>query len=198
VRLLAIARLARQKGIACAVAALAQSRSQAVLRIVGDGPERPALERAAVSLGVADRIEFKGWAARSELLGHYQWADQFVLPSIAEGMPTVVTEALAVGLPVVATDVFGIRDVIEPGRNGFIVPPGEPTALAHAIDALAGSPERLRLMCDHSRQMVLDHRWENVAQQYHSALLSATQSMSLQRNIYKPKSQSSRSGGRLH
>ncbi|MBI3970782.1 MAG: glycosyltransferase [Chloroflexi bacterium] len=172
-RLLAVGRLAQQKRFDTALAALALSRRAVVLRLVGDGPERAELERLTRALRIADRVEFAGWAARAELLAHYQWADALVLPSAAEGMSNVVLEALACGLPVVASDVIGNRDLIENEHNGYLVAQGDPGMYAEAIDRLAGQPRLVRQLGQRARSTAEDFRWENVAEQYRRVLVAA-------------------------
>lgn len=165
-RLLCVGRLAGQKCFHSVIDALAKSRSSAVLRFVGDGPERPALEQQAAALGLTERVEFAGWAERAELPAHYRWADALVLPSFAEGMSNVVLEALASGLPVVASDVYGNRDLITSEHNGLLVPPAEASAIAASIDRLASNPNLVRTMGNHSREAALAWSWESVAEQY--------------------------------
>jgi glycosyltransferase involved in cell wall biosynthesis len=172
-RLLYVGRLARQKGIDHLLTALARSRSSACLRVVGDGPERARLERAAEVLALAGRVQFVGWSRRSDLLGHYHWADVFILPSLDEGMPNVVLEAQAAGLPVVGTAVAGTRDLIEPGHTGCLVPPSDPDALASTIDMLDGDADLVRALGKNSRDAALGRRWEGVAERYRWALASA-------------------------
>lgn len=172
-RLLCVGRLAKQKCFHSAIDGLAKSRSSAVLRFVGDGPERPALGQQAASLGLAQRVEFAGWVERSDLPSHYHWADALVLPSFAEGMANVVLEALASGLPVIASDVYGNRDLVTSGRNGLLVQPADADAIAVAIDQLADDPEQVRSMGEHSREVALAWSWESVAEQYRRALTLA-------------------------
>ncbi|MGH7863218.1 MAG: glycosyltransferase, partial [Candidatus Dormibacteraceae bacterium] len=114
-RLLCVGRLVRQKGITYLLEALKQCETSTTLRVVGDGPEGPSLKRQAGAAGLDQRVEFVGWASRSELPAHYQWADVFVLPSFEEGMPNVILEAMASGLPIIATDVYGNHGLVEPG-----------------------------------------------------------------------------------
>jgi glycosyltransferase involved in cell wall biosynthesis len=169
-RLLSVGRLVRQKGLAYAIAALAQSQTSAVLRIVGDGPERPALERQTAALGLGHRVEFTGWAERAALPAHYQWADALLLPSLEEGMANVLLEALASGLPAVASDIYGNRELVEPGHNGFLVPPEDPAAIASAISALAGDTALVRGLGENSRQAALALSWTSVAHGYRSRM----------------------------
>ncbi|GBC84991.1 N-acetyl-alpha-D-glucosaminyl L-malate synthase [bacterium HR11] len=91
------------------------------LVVVGDGPERPRLERLAGSLGVSDRVYFAGRRSREETLGLMAACDLFVLNSTHEGLPHVVLEAMALGLPVVATAVGGTPEVVRDGETGVLV-----------------------------------------------------------------------------
>lgn len=109
------------------------------LAVIGDGELRPALERMAREIGVADRTHFTGWwydmaAALDDL-------DVVVLSSRNEGTPVALIEASAAGRPVVATDVGGVRHVVDDGRTGWLCPPGDPLALAELLQKLAQSPE---------------------------------------------------------
>lgn len=173
-RLLCVGRLVRQKGTAYLLRALAELRTPAVLRVVGDGPERPALESLTDSLGLRHRVEFCGWTARQELPFHYQWADIFTLPSFEEGMPNVILEALAAGLPIIATDVAGSQELVVPGQNGLLAPAGNVAGLVAAIDQLGANASKLREMGAASRLAALGRRWETVAEQYHVALVAAS------------------------
>lgn len=103
--------------------------------LVGDGIERSNLERQVAQLGVADRVTFLGHRTDvGRLLPEF---DIFVLPSLSEGMPNAVLEAMAAGVPVVATDVGGVPEVVEQERTGLLVPPGNAGALAAALVRLA-------------------------------------------------------------
>lgn len=112
------------------------------LVVVGDGPERPALEALAGSLGLADRVEFTGY--HQDVAPFYAKFDIFALSSDTEQMPLSVIEAMASGLPVVSTAVGDIRLMVAPENADFIVPVDEAT-LAGALAALGGDREaRLR------------------------------------------------------
>lgn len=106
------------------------------LKIVGDGPERQALETLARELGLADRTEFLGMLPREKVLSEIlPGADVFVNPSLQEGLPTTVVEAAASGCCIVATDVGGTREIAAEGPNFRLVPAGDEVALAAALEA---------------------------------------------------------------
>lgn len=104
---------------------------QAVFLLIGDGDLRPALEREARNRGVADRVIFAGW--RNDVIDLLYALDLFVLPSLWEGLPLSVLEAMAAARPVVATAVDGTAEVIQNEVDGLLVPPANPTALSQAI-----------------------------------------------------------------
>ena len=142
-RIVTVANLRREKNheaLIAAAALLASSRPELRYRIVGDGPRRAELEALARARGVADRIEFLGH--QEDVPSLLAGADLFVLPSRSEAFPNGAIEAMAAGLPVVASDVGGLRDLIDDGRTGLLVPPANPEALAAAIESLVADPAR--------------------------------------------------------
>jgi glycosyltransferase involved in cell wall biosynthesis len=92
------------------------------LVVVGDGPERPRLERIAQELGVSGRVYFAGQRSKKETLSLMAACDLFVLNSTYEGLPHTVLEAMALGLPVIATAVGGTPEVVQDGETGLLVP----------------------------------------------------------------------------
>lgn len=130
---LTIARLDEQKGLKYLLQA-AQSVPEAVFILVGDGPERSTLEAQARSLGVDGRVVFLGHRRDiPELLAN---CDLFVLPSLFEGLPVSVLEAMASGKPVIASNIGGTDEAVVHGVSGLLVPPGDAAALAAAIQKL--------------------------------------------------------------
>ena len=125
-------RLGPQKALGTALEALVDV-PDATLTVVGDGPERAALERLARELGLDGRVSFLGSMARGQVLRLFRAADASVLSSAWENVPHTVVEALAVGCPVIATAVGGVPEVVRDGENGLLVPPGDPGALGAAI-----------------------------------------------------------------
>ena len=115
--------------------------------IVGSGPEGPALRRQVDRLGLDDRVELREPPpGRMDAAGSMWAFDALVLPSRLEGFPVTVLEAMFAGLPVIATDVGSVREQIEPGVTGWIVPPEDPPALAAAIAEVAADLPRAREM----------------------------------------------------
>lgn len=103
------------------------------LAIIGDGPERENLKALSLNLGLNNRVFFFGQVDHSMIWNYLQRAEVFVLPSLSEGTPRAILEAMACGLPIVATNVGGIPEVITDGVNGFLVTPRDEKALAKAI-----------------------------------------------------------------
>lgn len=115
---------------------------RAQLFLVGDGPERDGLERLMNQLEIQDRVRFLG--SRSDVPSLLLAADLFVFPSRTEGLPNALLEAMAAGLPIVTADVAGCRDLIEHHRTGWLVPFGNPAALAGAMAELLRNREFAR------------------------------------------------------
>ncbi|NJC70269.1 glycosyltransferase [Planosporangium thailandense] len=134
---LCVANLRSGKGHPYLIEAAAALRGRGLdftLALAGDGPERPALEELAARHGVDAR--FLG--ARTDVPRLLADADVFVLPSLSEGLPNAVMEAMAAGRPVVATDVGGTGELLR-GR-GVLVPPGDAAALADGLERLLADP----------------------------------------------------------
>ena len=139
-------RLTRQKALGLALEALAAS-GEVSLVIAGEGDEAPALERRAAELGLGERVRFLGPQPRERVLELFRAADAALLSSSWENFPHTVVEALAVGTPVLATATGGVSEVVRHERNGLLVEPGNPAALADAVRrffADEGLRERLR------------------------------------------------------
>lgn len=139
-RLLYVGRLVPIKGLDDLVEAVARLRDRGydvTLDIIGDGKSRPDIEHTVTAAGLDDVVTFHGFVPFGpKLFKMYQNSDVFVLPSYSEGFPNVILEALANGVPVVTTRVGGIDSIVEDGRNGVLIPAGEPDAIVTAIDRL--------------------------------------------------------------
>lgn len=116
-------------------------REDLLLCIVGDGPQRQALEARAGSLGIASRVRFAG--NQRDVAPWLQAMDLFCLPSYAnEGVPQALAQAMACALPVISTPVGSIDELVADGRTGVLVPPSDPPALRRAIVALLDDAPR--------------------------------------------------------
>ena len=116
----------------------------------------------AKDYGVSDQCLFLGLRPNAELPNLYAVMDLLVLPSLFEGMPRVVIEAAAMGVPAVVTNVKGNREVVEHGRNGLLVPLGDPQALADAIIDLLTNPEKAKCMGEEAYRMARERFDERV------------------------------------
>lgn len=122
------------------------------LVVAGDGPDRAALEAAAASTPMAGRIRFPGNVM--DLGALMAASDAFVLPSLWEGLPLVLLEAMARGLPVIGNRIPGITDVITEGRDGLLAAPGDAEDLAGAMKALLHDVELCRSCGEQARATV--------------------------------------------
>ncbi|MFV0493262.1 MAG: glycosyltransferase, partial [Pseudorhodobacter sp.] len=141
--LVAIGRLAEQKGFSLLIDAMALAAPKLPdlrLTLLGDGPLRPVLEAGIAARGLGDVIHLAGWADEAVVRATLDTAQALILPSFAEGLPMVVMEAMAAGRPVIATAIAGIPELVHNGREGWVVPAGDAAALADAILALAETP----------------------------------------------------------
>ncbi|MEG6513896.1 glycosyltransferase family 4 protein [Desulforamulus ruminis] len=150
-----IARLAPQKGVSYFLKAASLLKDYQVnFLVVGDGPLREELEQEAAELGLKNRVTFAG--RRENIPEILATLDIFVLPSVTEGLPLTILEAMAAGKPVVATRVGGIPEAIVEGKTGLVVPPRDPEALAIALAGLLGERERMLRMGNCGRKHVTE------------------------------------------
>lgn len=141
-----VARLAAVKDHATLVEAFARfraARPDAHLTLIGDGPERAALEARVEALGLAGAVTFAG--ERSDVAPLLPAFDVFALSSRSEGISLTLLEAAAAGLPIVATRVGGNQEVVVDGETGLLVPAANPAAFAAALSAVAGRADRTAL-----------------------------------------------------
>ena len=155
--LLSVGRLARDKGFATAIQALARIASpDARLVILGSGPERPILEQAARKAGVSDRVDFLGAKPRNEVVDYLAAADVFLFPTERdEAAPLVPLEAMASALPVVASDIGGGAELIEPGKSGVLVEPAAVATWVKEIDSLLADDALRGRMGEAARERIL-------------------------------------------
>ncbi|MCI0641949.1 MAG: glycosyltransferase [Gemmataceae bacterium] len=149
-----VARLDYLKDHATAIRTLERvlvRRPDAILVLVGEGPEEAKIRQVARDRGVYERVRFLG--LRSDIPRLLAAADQFLLTSVSEGIPVTLIEALAARLPIVSTRVGGVAEVVEDGITGLLAAAGDDTALAEKVLQLAGDPEQCRQLaeCGHAR-----------------------------------------------
>lgn len=141
-RLVAIGRLSEQKGLGLLIDAIADAAKDVPhlsVTLVGDGELRPQIESRIADLGLQDRITLAGWLDEARVHAALASAQALILPSVAEGLPMVIMEAMAAGRPVIATAIAGIPELVTPDV-GWLVPSGDPAALADAIRRMAAVP----------------------------------------------------------
>ncbi len=148
-RVLAVGRLHWKKAHDTALRAVAELARRGVdveLRIVGDGPERAHLTFLVDQLDLADRVTLLGTRTSAEVREELDATDVLLLPSLSEGISNAVLEAMAAGRPVLTTDCGGMREVVDDGVDGLVVPIADVDAVADALERLAADPDlRTRL-----------------------------------------------------
>lgn len=152
-----VGRLVPQKGqrfLIQAFAAVVSEIPRARLVIVGGGRLAADLRKVAAQLNVSPRVHLLG--ERTDAIDLMAAFDVFALPSDYEGLGVVLLEALAARVPVIATDVPGVRDVVEHGVTGVLVPPRSPGQLAEELLALAAAPDRRRELAEVGRRRIED------------------------------------------
>jgi glycosyltransferase involved in cell wall biosynthesis len=141
-QIVSVGRFAFPKDFATLVDAFELVQGDYRAALVGEGPDLPGVAAALQQRSLASRIELLG--ARSDVPVLLASSDVFVLSSRSEGFPISILEAMAAGLPVVATDVGGIAEAVVDGETGLLVPPGNPEALAAALERLVDDVELRR------------------------------------------------------
>jgi glycosyltransferase involved in cell wall biosynthesis len=141
---------------------------------VGDGPMRRRLEALAAELGVADRVAFLGNLPHGDLSRIYADADFVVVPSVSEGTPLVVAEAMACGTAVLATRVAGLPDLVEDWETGFLVKPGDSGQLAVALRFLDSDPAKLERMGAKAQRRARRLLWPQLTEHYLELYASVT------------------------
>jgi glycosyltransferase involved in cell wall biosynthesis len=181
-RLLIVGRLCKQKAhsvLFSAMALLPPELSEWCLSVVGRGPEEEPLRRLAEQLGIAARVQWHGQVENPDPF--YRCADIFVLPSLHEGMPNALLEAMNQGLPSIVSDASpGPLEVVKDGVTGLVVPVGDPQALANAIALLASQPDLRRHLGESARKQVAGYKLDRALVVWEQALgLSTTSGKTL-------------------
>lgn len=150
-----IGQLIPRKGLDLLLQTLSEWRgAEWRLAIVGEGEERPKLERMVADLNLAQRVRFFGF--RSDRLALLRAFDVFVMPSRLEGVPRCLMEAMACGIPIVASDIPGCRDLISPGRTGLLFSSDDSMSLRRALENMEGDDVARRTFAANARRLVED------------------------------------------
>jgi glycosyltransferase involved in cell wall biosynthesis len=170
--ILYVGRLVERKGVAYLIDAAA-SVPRAKVVIIGDGPERDALEARAKERDVTDRVSFRGWVTPEELDRAYSGATAFALPAVVdkrgdtEGLGMVLLEAMSYHVPVVTTALGGITDIVENEKTGLIVPPNDAEALAAALRRLIDDRAFTARLGEAGEQLIADRfSWPHIIDQF--------------------------------
>lgn len=179
-----VGRLVPKKGVDIAIRALAEL-PVAALRIIGDGPLRADLEALVSELDLGQRVTFLGSLSRAEVAAEFRTATCIVIPSVRapdgdrDGTPTVLGESVAAGVPCIASDIAGLRDHVEDGMTGLLVPQGDVSALRTAMARLLGDPELCVRLSVTARDRLVDrfdlHATSARHAEWYSAAISASE-----------------------
>ena len=179
--IITVGRMSLEKGHANLLSAIALLEDRPGLPphrfvLVGDGQEEANLRRQAASLAIEDRVVFTGF--QKNVVPYYALASIFALPSLSEGSPNVILEAMAAGLPIASTNVGGVPEILEDGVTGLLVPAQDPPALAEALRRLLTSEDlRAQLASAGRRQAETAHTlqaYKRELTQFYVDLLSAS------------------------
>jgi len=170
VAILFVGRLAEQKGLRYLLQTLPLLHESAEtpfeLRILGDGPQRQEMESMVERMRLTNLVHFVGWVPSEEVKAYLQDSDIFVLPSLIEGLPISVLEAMACGLPVVTTDTRGNNELVRSGENGFLVPVGDVESLATSLRVLIADLSLRKAMGERGRLVAAEHDWGVISRSY--------------------------------
>ena len=150
-----IGRLSVEKGVDNILKALAALKNEGIpvkAMILGDGPLRRDLEEMASRLNIAELVLFLGF--RQEPAAYLEAMDLFILPSLTEGTPMALLEAMSAGVPVIASSVGGIPDIVKDGENGLLIRSGDFTGLSKAIERLLREPALRSLLASKASSLI--------------------------------------------
>jgi glycosyltransferase involved in cell wall biosynthesis len=151
-RVLFVGRLSRSKNVHILIRALGDLRKsglEAECRIIGEGPEQPALLELAAREGLENYVHFTGGLEHEQVMPHYVWADVLVLASETEGWPKAIAEAMTFGVVCIGSNRGFVPQMVTPER-GLCIPPGNVDALVEALQAIGSDPQKYQTMSQSS------------------------------------------------
>jgi glycosyltransferase involved in cell wall biosynthesis len=141
---------------------MVETRTDVHTLIIGDGPNKDMLEHLTQQLQMSNYTTFKGRIQHEQIPYYLAASDIFVLPSLTEGFPNVLLEAMASGLPIVATDVKGVSEFITDGENGFLVEPQNAKKIAESVLSILNSEEVRERISSNNKLKARDFGWEHI------------------------------------
>ncbi len=166
-RAICVSRLIARKGLQYLIRSLSQLRDLDVaLTLVGTGNQQAELEAVARECDVTERVHFVGAVEHKEIAAAYQAHDVFVLPSLIEGMSNTALEAMACGLPLLMTDTGGAAELVEDGKNGFLIRERDADDIARRLRWYAENKDMARRHGERSRERAERMSWSSVAKSY--------------------------------
>lgn len=163
-----LCRLSPEKGLDCliqAIQSLAHGAGGIKALVIGEGPQRASLQKMIDDAKLSHTILLAGY--RTQAYDYLPLFKAFVLPSLTEGLPITILEAMQANVPIIATRVGGIPEALEYGAAGILIDPGNPTALADAINRIQSEPKKARDMAARARSRALQmYSCEKMAEEY--------------------------------
>lgn len=161
--LMSVGELTKRKNHMVVIDALARLKEYDILYVIcGDGPMKARLRAKAEELGVRDRVKLLGF--RKDIAELHKAADIFVFPSLQEGLPVAVMEAMASGLPIVASKIRGNEDLISNNQGGYLVNPMDSEQVAKAIEKMIQNPKKRKKMEERNLEIITKYGQETVLQ----------------------------------
>ena len=138
------------------------------LRIVGEGPEKPHLEKLAEALKIKNKVIFEGFIPYTKIHKYYQKCDIFCFPTLGEPFGKAIVEAMACAKPVIASNIGGPKEIIDNGVNGLLVPPANPEKIAEKIINLLEDKHLRKKIGENARKKAIEkYSWRKISQEYH-------------------------------
>lgn len=161
--LMSVGELTKRKNHIVVIEALACLKEYDILYVIcGDGPLKAQLRAKAEELGVRDRLKLLGF--RKDIAELHKAADIFVFPSLQEGLPVAVMEAMASGLPLVASKIRGNEDLISNNQGGYLIKPRDSEQIAKAIERMILNPKKREKMEKHNFEIIKNYGQKTVLQ----------------------------------